>query len=112
MNINDKIINTLSSLKVPIFTDVADTKSDEYIVFNYADEYFGDYSDDLPETDTAVMQIHYFVKNKNPHTVRSSIVDLLIKAGFGVSIGGITYEDDTGYRHCVISAQYTADTKL
>ena len=103
MNVNKKILSALDSLKIPIFTDVCEENLDEYIVFNYSDEYPDAFSDNYPEYDIVSLQVHYYLRGRNPHTVRDKIGKLLYNAGFDVSLGPILYEADM--RHCVIEIQ-------
>ena len=105
MNVNKKIVSALDSLKIPIFTDVCEENLDEYIVFNYSDEDPDAFSDDYPEYDIVSLQVHYYLRGRNPHTARDKIGKLLYNAGFDVTLGPILYEADTNMRHCVIEIQ-------
>lgn len=106
MNVNQKIKNALAPLKIPIFPDVCDDDTlTQYIVYNYADEYPELFSDDEPEESTVSLQIHYYVRGANPHPVRSRIAALLAKADFDVEPGPIFFENETKFRHCVLTAQ-------
>ncbi len=104
MNVNELIKTALSPLGLPVIPDFYDGDADEYISFNYADDYPCNFSDNVPENDYAQLQVHYFVRGKSPHAVRKRIRVLLHKAGFDVSLGPINYESDTKKYHCPISA--------
>lgn len=104
MNVNDIVTDTLKQTKLPIYPDFYEGEKDEYITFNYANDYTSLYSDNTPEVDYVQLQIHYFVRGKSPHAARKKIRSLLCKAGFDVSLGPINYENDTKKHHCVISA--------
>ncbi len=103
MSINETIISVLSPLEIPVFPDVCEEKNDEYIVFNYTDESYEGYSDDVPECSYPQLYVHYFVRGKSPLATRNQICKLLVTAGFDVTPGPIMYETDTKYHHAVIS---------
>lgn len=104
MNVNEVITTALAPLKIPIVPDFYEGDADEYVSFNYTNEFPANFSDNVPENDYAQLQFHYFVRGKSPLAVRKRIRVLLHKAGFDVSLGPINYENDTKKYHCVISA--------
>lgn len=112
MNANELIIEVLAPVNIPIFPDVCDNKTDEYLVFNYADEHYDNYSDNMPENSYTQFQLHYFVRGKSPLNNRKKICRLLLNAGFDVSPGPIYYEEDTKYRHATISIGIDSCCKL
>ena len=100
MNVNERIKRTLAPLRMPVEADVNRNGDEEYITFNYVSEDFENFSDNVPENDYTSLQLHYFTKG-NPHAVKKEIAYLLFDAGFDVSIGATTYEDNTKYNHTV-----------
>ena len=112
MNVNNLVIEALRPCNLPVSPDFYDGDDDEYITFNYANEYPTNFGDNVPENDYSQLQIHYFARGKNPQSKRREIRKLLFKAGFDVSLGPINYESDTKKYHCVLEAGIDSVTNL
>lgn len=103
MNVNPLVLNTLSSLNLPVSANVYEGSEDEYITFNYADERPVLYADDTDIFDETVIQVHYFTKG-NPQVNKKAIRRLLRASGFNIISTQEFYENDTKFIHVVVEA--------
>lgn len=61
MTINQKIINALKPLGIPVTSDFFGGGNSEYITFNYVKDGAELFADNQPVEDISLMQIHYFL---------------------------------------------------
>lgn len=104
MNVNPIIIGALSPLGLPVVPNVYEGDSEEYIVFNYADERPIISGNDTDLIDRTTIQVHYFTKS-NPQQNKKAIRRLLRAAGFIIISTDEFYEDDTRFTHVVVEAE-------
>lgn len=103
MNVNSIIIDALSSLNLPVSTNVYEGTANEYITFNYADERPVLRADDTDLYDKTEIQVHYFTKG-NPQTNKKAIRRLLRASGFNIISTQEFYESNTKFIHVVVEA--------
>lgn len=106
MNVNQLIIDSLTSLNLPTVCGTYEGDATEYITFNYADERPAIYNDDVDELDETTVQVHYFT-TANPQTNKKIIRRLLRAGGFSIqSTSDIDEIDDQGAmtHHVIIYA--------
>jgi len=106
MDVNKKVIDTLSVLGHPVvflnYTGAAST----YITFNYEDDRAEFYADDGPEIDVAYLMIHLFTPGDfNFMALKKQIRSKLFKAGFTYPQVDSFYEEDTKINHVVFRCQ-------
>lgn len=113
MTVNEKIIQALTPLDIPVTADFYGGGEEEYITFNYADDRGGDFGDNAPLHAVAYMQIHYFAPmEKNYLSIKKRIRKALFTTGF-------TYPDVTdatltgeGIRHLVFECNIENESEL
>jgi len=82
---------------------VKDNPSDEYLVYNYADEHPVLRADDSDLLDNTSIQLHFFTRN-DPQQMKQEMRRRLRNAGFTIQSTFQYYEDDTKYHHVVVEA--------
>lgn len=104
MTVNEKIIEALSSVGVPVTPDFNGGGKQEYITFNFADDRAVEFGDDAPLFDVAYMQIHYFLPSeKNYRETKKRIRKLLFDAGF--TFPDVTEVTEGKKRHLVFECE-------
>lgn len=83
MTVNEKIIQCLKPLRLPVVPDIYEGTEEEYITFNYADNRGTAFGDDEPIRITNYMQIHLFLPlDVNYLKKQKEIRNSLFTAGF------------------------------
>ena len=111
MTTEKKIQAALSPIGLPTALDFYDPETDPdnldgsqpdaYIVYNLADQRPASWADDQPDTDTEVWQVHYFSR-LSTNLIRE-IRRFLREAGFTIQSINKLYENDTKYKHAVLT---------
>ena len=110
MTVNEKIINVLESLNIPIKSDFYGGGEKEYITFNFAGDE-AEFADDEPISLTTSVQIHYFLPaKKNYLPIKKKIRKLLFISGFTYPAVTVIVEDET--RHIVFECEIEDDDEL
>lgn len=113
MTVNEKIIQALEALKIPVTSDFFGGKQEEYITFNYADDRAVFSADDGPEEDVAYMQIHYFLPaGKDYLENKRKIRKALLKAGFTYPDATVLMEPDNRTRHIIFECEIENDYEM
>jgi len=113
MNVNNLIINTLSTLTYPVEFNVykpppGSTPNTIYFTFNYEDERAETFADNEPQIDVAYLQIHLFTPSGfNFMTLKKRVRAKLFKAGFTYPNITTLYEDEKNHLifQCEIEGQ-------
>ena len=74
MTINQKIINALKPLGIPVTSDFFGGGNSEYITFNYVKDGAELFADNQPVEDISLMQIHYFLPSTSTGYALPSMV--------------------------------------
>ena len=107
MNINKKIIDTLSPLGLPVKENLYTGNETQWIVFNYADDRGDAYANDAPAVEVATMHIHLYAPlDFNYQNLKKQIRSLLFEAGFSYATVSTEIETDTRLRHLIFECEY------
>lgn len=107
MNINQKIIDTLSTLGLPVKESIYTGNEEKWIVFNYADDRGDAYANDAPTVEVVTMHIHLYVPLVfNYPKMKKDIRSLLFEAGFSYATVSTEIETDTRLRHLIFECEY------
>lgn len=108
MNVNSKLLELENVTGLPTYPDKNESKSDEYITFNYADERDVLFGDDKPIEEAADMQVHVFVKC-DYMDLKKKIKEFLINSGAcGITFTS-TYENETKKRHLIFEFEISEE---
>lgn len=104
MTVNEKIIEALRPLDIPVTPDFNGGGAKEYITFNYADDSAGAFGDDAPLFDVAYMLIHYYLPlEKDYLETKRTIRRLLFEAGF--TFPNVTELTEEAKRHIIFECE-------
>jgi len=111
---HDRIVTAFSGLGLDgIFRDVNDSignddqVSENYIVWNYADNRGSNFADDEPGEVISTLQIHWFIsETRQFDSTLASMRTALQTAGFTYPSFTVLYEKETHMRHIVMSTEF------
>lgn len=102
MTVNEKIIQCLEPLELPVVPDIYEGEKEEYITFNYADNRGTAFGDDAPLQIMNYMQIHLFLPlSMNYLKKQKQIRELLFMAGFSFPEITVIANKEEGNRHII-----------
>lgn len=97
-----------SVFSVPVYPNQCSDPSDEYIVFNYADERPDFWADDEDLYDLTTVQVHWFTK-RNPQAKKKALRYFLKQRGFSILSTQEFYENDTKLNHIVVECEISGE---
>lgn len=113
MTANEKIIQALEPLGLPVTADFYGGGAKEYFTFNYADDRAGDFGDDRPLHVVAYMQIHYFAPMEKDYLcIKKEARKALFEAGFTYPEVTDTTDLSEGTRHLVFECSIENEDEL
>jgi hypothetical protein len=113
MTVNEKIIQALSPVGIPVTPDFFGEGADEYFTFNYADDQAEEFGDDEPLQVTAYMQIHYFGPlSGNYLQLKKKVRKALLDAGFTYPEVTDASDLEDGIRHLVFECSIDNEDEL
>lgn len=113
MTVNQKIINALQFLQIPITADFFGGGKEEYVTFNYVTDEGEVFADDEPTEDITGLQIHYFLpSDRNYLDNKRKIRKALLKAGCTYPDVTVLMEPDNKTRHIVFECEIENEFEL
>nr|DAG42183.1 MAG TPA: Protein of unknown function (DUF806) [Caudoviricetes sp.] len=111
MTVNQKIINALQFIRIPVTADFFGGGKEEYVTFNYVTDKGVVFADNEPTEDVVTLQIHYFLPSeKNYLDNKRKIRKALLGAGCTYPDVTVLMEPDNKTRHvafeCEIENEY------
>lgn len=113
MTVNEKIMQALKPLGIPVVADFSGGGEKEYITFNCASDEAALSADDGPVEVVASMQIHYFLPMDRDYlSIKKQIRNALFSAGLTYpSVEHLT-EPEGNIRHLIFECEIANDDEL
>ena len=107
MTLNERLIEALSVLKIPIDPNEYQGKAEQYLVFNY-NTIPDDFADDEPEHERYLIQVHFFCRiETNSLSCAKKIKRALFEAG--MTWPEMTDASDKEGQHLVFECEWVGE---